>query len=61
MSSPAATPPVGVTMGRMISRSDVSSTAPLGLPPDGERDLLAINGHHFELGGAVAPLGVELA
>ena len=48
-------------MGRMISRSDASSTAASNVTLDGDRDLLAINGHHFELGGAVAPLGGDAA
>ncbi|MFJ4037425.1 hypothetical protein ACIPVB_05025 [Microbacterium sp. NPDC090007] len=33
----------------MISRSDASMTGPSGFLPDGDRDLLAINGHHFDL------------
>nr|WP_307332960.1 hypothetical protein [Microbacterium sp. SORGH_AS_1204] len=45
----------------MISRSDTSSTAPMNVAPDGDRDLLAINGHHFELGGPAAPLGGDVA
>ncbi|MDQ1083011.1 MULTISPECIES: hypothetical protein [Microbacterium] len=45
----------------MISRSDASSTAPPGFLPDGERDLLAINGHHFELGDAIASRGAGIA
>ncbi|WP_295838062.1 hypothetical protein [uncultured Microbacterium sp.] len=45
----------------MISRSDASAMAPSGFLPDGDRDLLAINGHHFELGDAVAGLGGDPA
>lgn len=45
----------------MICRSDASLTAPSGFPLDGDPDLLAINGHHFELGGGVAPFGSDLA
>lgn len=45
----------------MIRRSDASFTAPSGFLPDGDRDLLAINGHHFELGDSTTPLGGDLA
>ncbi|MFN3948372.1 hypothetical protein [Microbacterium sp.] len=45
----------------MISRSDASFTSPAGFFPDGDRDLLAINGHHFELGDGVAPFASDLA
>ncbi|WP_191966653.1 hypothetical protein [Microbacterium testaceum] len=45
----------------MISRSDASASAPSGFLPEGDRDLLAINGHHFELGAPVAPLAGDLA
>ncbi len=38
------------TMGRMIPRSDVGAMSASGFPPDADRDVLAINGHHFELG-----------
>lgn len=48
-------------MGRMISRSDASATGPAGFLPDGDRDLLAINGHHFDLGEGTAPLGGDIA
>ncbi|MFF0911610.1 MULTISPECIES: hypothetical protein [Microbacterium] len=34
----------------MTPRSDASMTSSSGLPADGDRDLLAINGHHFDLG-----------
>lgn len=37
-------------MGRMIPRSDVSAVSPSGFLFDADRDVLAINGHHFELG-----------
>lgn len=37
-------------MGRMTSRSDASFASPPGFLPDGDGDLLAINGHHFDLG-----------
>lgn len=57
MSSPPATRATRVNMGRMISRSDAGSTAPSTFSLEGDRDLFAINGHHFELDGAVAPLG----
>jgi hypothetical protein len=45
----------------MTSRSDASASAPSGFLSDGDRDLLAINGHHFELGAPVAPLLGDLA
>lgn len=54
-------PPLPGDDGRMIRRSDASFTVPSGFLPDGDRDLLAINGHHFELGDSVAPLGGDLA
>lgn len=41
----------------MTSRSDTSSTAPSSFPADSDKDLLAINGHHFELGDTIAPRG----
>ncbi|BFM24467.1 hypothetical protein QE430_001161 [Microbacterium testaceum] len=37
-------------MDRMTSRSDASFASPSGFLPDGDGDLLAINGHHFDLG-----------
>ncbi|WP_186316541.1 hypothetical protein [Microbacterium sp. BH-3-3-3] len=45
----------------MISRSDASASALPGFVPDGDRDLFAINGHHFDLGGPIAPVIVDLA
>jgi len=48
-------------MSRMISRSDASASAPSGFFPDGDRDVLAINGHQFDLGAPVAPLTNHLA
>ncbi len=37
-------------MGRMTPRSDASAVSPSGFLPDADRDVLAINGHHFDLG-----------
>ncbi|WJS91496.1 hypothetical protein [Microbacterium testaceum] len=45
----------------MIGRSDVSASSASGFLPECERDLLAINGHHFELGASAAPLFGDLA
>lgn len=48
-------------MGRMIPRSDIGAVSPSGYPPDADRDVLAINGHHFELGFPGMPSPVEPA
>jgi len=48
-------------MGRMTPRSDASAVSPSGFLPDGDRDVLAINGHHFDLGVAGVPGLVDLA
>ncbi|MDQ1123225.1 hypothetical protein [Microbacterium trichothecenolyticum] len=45
----------------MNSRSDASLTTPPGSGPDGDRDLLAINGHQFDLGAPISPLAGEQA
>ncbi len=45
----------------MMSRSHASGFAPPGFLPDGDRDLFAINGHHFDLGGSIAPVAGDLA
>jgi len=45
----------------MFSRSDASASAPSGFVPDGDGDLLAINGHHFDLGGPIAPVAGDFA
>lgn len=52
MSSPAAEGPRALSMVGMTPRSDASMSSPSGLPADGDPDLLAINGHHFDLGTA---------
>lgn len=61
MSSPDMGGGSGPSMSRMNSRSDASFATPPGSVPDGDRDLLAINGHQFDLGAAVAPLAGEPA
>lgn len=48
-------------MGRVIPRSDIGAVSPSGFPPDADRDVLAINGHHFELGFPGIPGPVEPA
>lgn len=45
----------------MISRSDASASFPSGLLPDGDRDLLVINGHQFALDAPTAPFTGGLA
>ncbi|WP_156495931.1 hypothetical protein [Microbacterium sp. T32] len=45
----------------MTPRSDASTVPPSGFLPDGDRDVLAINGHHFDLGIASAPGLADLA
>lgn len=42
-------------MGRMTPRSDASAVASSSFPLDGDRDVLAINGHHFDLAGPGVP------
>ena len=42
-------------MGPMTPRSDASAVSPSGFLPDGDRDVLAINGHQFDLGIGSAP------
>lgn len=39
----------------MTPRSDASAVSPAGFPVDLDRDVLAINGHQFELGTPNAP------
>jgi hypothetical protein len=48
-------------MDRMTPRSDASAVPPSGFLADGERDVLAINGHHFELGMSGVPGIVDSA
>lgn len=44
-------------MGRMTPRSDASAVSPSGFVSDGDRDVLAINGHQFDL-GLLSPPGL---
>lgn len=39
----------------MTPRSDASAVTPAGFPVDPDRDVLAINGHQFDLGMPDAP------
>ncbi len=48
-------------MGPMTPRSDASAVSPSGFLPDGDRDVLAINGHQFDLGIGSAPGLADLA
>ncbi|WP_424707897.1 hypothetical protein [Microbacterium sp. SLBN-111] len=45
----------------MTPRSDASAVSSSGFLPDGDRDVLAINGHHFDLGIADVPGFADLA
>jgi hypothetical protein len=45
----------------MTPRSDASAVSPPGFLPDGDRGVLAINGHHFDLGIASVPGLADLA
>ncbi|MCC4248515.1 MULTISPECIES: hypothetical protein [Microbacterium] len=45
----------------MIPRSDASAVSPSGFLADGDRDVLAINGHQFDLGMPSTPGLIEPA
>lgn len=45
----------------MTPRSDASVGSTSGFLPDGDRDVLAINGHHFDLGITSVPGIADLA